>query len=274
MLTNKWITRAAIGLVATIAMVATATSTAMAGVDDGSSEPIVEPYVIVVHITDDSYVTPAGQKPDSQSDGVEQVDFSNVEADLYIQVNHQAGVSAYGFNDESGGGWGAGPDGVHNEQRELGDVATGLLAADRNCGKHTNCHVILVNYGRPEIRAHRIAAAGAAARLTYGKYGHKLYAVAVTAPGTDATAVDGPEHRLVGFNWYLSGSAFNANPADAPELINKISVNVAPQQGSQLSLPLNWEELSQTEKIWLNPYGCDLATQWLWSSNATCHNKA
>ena len=267
--------RIAIALVAVVAMMATMTGTALAGGSgDGSSEPVVAPRIIVVHVTDGSGVSPLNQEPDSQSDGVEQVDFSQVEANLFIDVGPD-GISAHGYvvDGDEVYGWGAGPDGIHDEQRELGDVAAGLLSADRNCGKHTNCHVILVNYARPGTPAERIAAAGAAARLTYGKYGHRLYTVSVTAPGTDATVVGGHEHQLVGFNWYLSGTAFNANPADAPELINMISTNVASRQGNQLPVPHNWDELSRIEKIWLNPMGCDLDNQWLWSSNGTCHNK-
>ena len=253
MLTNKWISRAAIGLVATIAMVAaTATSALAAG---------PEAHVIVVHVTDGSGVTPADQEPDPQSDLVEEVDFSNVEADLYIHVN-QAGVSAYGFTDD-GGGWGAGPDGVHDEQRQLGDTATGLLSAGRNCQDDADCHIILVNYRQPASREHRVAAKAAAEELAAA--GHKLHAVAV--------GPDGASH--LGFNWHLSGQAFNAEADEADELINKVAgyVHIADNWGGPTGLTRDWHNLSQIEKIWLNPSGCDLATQWMWSSDASCHDK-
>ncbi len=254
MLTNKWITRAAIGLVATIAMVAATTSSALATGPDVKT--------IVVHIADGSGVTPANQEPDPQSGLVEEVDFSNVEADLYINVN-QAGVSAYGFTDD-GGGFGAGPDGVHDEQRELGDTATGLLSAGRNCQGHDNCHIILVNYRQPASREHRVAAKAAAEELAAA--GHKLHAVAV--------GPDGASH--LGFNWHLSGQAFNAEADEADELINKVAgyVFIADNWGgSETGLNRDWHNLSQIEQIWLNPNGCDLATQWMWSYDASCHDK-
>ena len=258
MLTNKWITRAAIGLVATIAMVAATTSSALA------SGPDVK--IVIVHITDGSEVTPANQEPDPQSGLAEEVDFSNVEADLFTRVGRN-GVSSYGYNVDADGvgyGFGAGPDGVHDDQRQLGDTAIGLLGASQVCQGHDNCHVILVNYRQPASREHRIAAKAAAEELAAA--GHKLHAVAV--------GPDGASH--LGFNWHLSGQAFNAEADEADELINKVAgyVSIADNWGgSETGLNRDWHNLSQIEQIWLNPNSCDLATQWIRSYDASCHDK-
>ena len=96
--------------------------------------------------------------------------------------------------------------------------------------------------------------------------GHKLHAVAV--------GPDGASH--LGFNWHLSGQAFNAEADEADELINKVAGYVAIAinwGGPETVLSPDWHNLSQIEQIWLNPNACDLATQWLWSSDASCHDK-
>ena len=39
-------------------------------------------------------------------------------------------------------------------------------------------------------------------------------------------------------------------------------------------LPPNWNELTSADKIALNPLGCDPATQIIWASDGSCHDKA
>ena len=43
-----------------------------------------------------------------------------------------------------------------------------------------------------------------------------------------------------------------------------------PQPGT---LPADWDQLSSAEKIALNPLGCDIATQTIWASDGSCHDK-
>ena len=255
MLTTKWITKTVAILAITIAMIAATTTTALA------AGPDVQ--IIIVHVTDGA--------------GDSRVDFSPADdnyanRELVIEVNDD-GVSAYGFSYGADGtllgGWGAGPDDVHDEQVEDGDTATGLLAADQNCREHQNCHVVLVNYRQPASREHRVAAKAAADQLAAN--GHRLHAVAV---GPDSSG-------HVGFNWYLSGGAWNAPADEAVALVDQIStyaylarvISFAGHATATDSLADAWNELSPVEKIWLNPMGCNLETQWLWAYDATCHDK-
>ena len=258
MLTNKWFKRTTTILVLAMAMIATTTLSAAAAGPDAR--------IIVVHITDGSGVTPADQEPDGLSTEQVNLNLNHVEeSNMFIEVD-QHGVSAYGFGTNDDGtpfGWGAGPDGVHDEQREFGDTAAGLLAAGRNCEGHWNCHVILVNYKNQTDTKHRAAAKAAAGQLAVN--GHKLHAVAV---GNGNAA-------HLGFNWYLSGQAFNAPADEANELVNRVAryVFITDIWFGEGGLNRDWQELSSVEKIWLNPRGCDLTTQWLWASDASCHDK-
>lgn len=46
-----------------------------------------------------------------------------------------------------------------------------------------------------------------------------------------------------------------------------------PATAAESGLPANWDELTNAEKVNLNPLGCDLKTQWLWAEDGSCHNK-
>lgn len=246
------IKRTIIALVTVAAVLATAVAPAMA------AGPKTQ--VIVVHITDGSN-KPASLVDDDQSTLVE---------GTFITVDEE-GVSAWGqYTDADGNayGWGAGPDGVHAEQRELGDTATGLLTADRNCDTR-HCHIVLVNYQQPKSKTDRLAAKKAADKLMAD--GHRLHTIAVD-----------PDARHLGFNWHLSGQGYNTSPDGVAELVAQITdytfmVTVAElHQGtrSNQSLAEQWDSLSRIEKIWLNPLNCDLNTQWLSAYDGTCHNKS
>lgn len=38
-------------------------------------------------------------------------------------------------------------------------------------------------------------------------------------------------------------------------------------------LPNNWDELTNAEKVDLNPFGCDIETEWMWATDGSCHPK-
>lgn len=248
------IKRTTVALMVIVAILAAATSPAMA------AGPQMQ--VIIVHITDGgseaTSVSSYGQL--SEIDG------------MLITVNEE-GISAEGWETDGDGnawGWGAGPDGIHDEQRELGDTAAGLMSASENCNQGFSCHVILVNHQRPSNRLHRIAAKAAADELMAS--GHRLHAIAV-----------GPSSKKhTGFNWYLSGQAFSAAPDELVELILQVAgyaymvteaENTQWTRGNQ-PLAEQWDSLSRIEKIWLNPLNCNLKTQWLSAYDGTCHDKS
>lgn len=263
------IKRAVLALLAAMVIMAVAATPAMAAGPD--------PYVVVVHITDGSSVTPADQAPDPRSERISfgaDWDFVRLDDILFIEVGSE-GVSVSGFEQDPDGNsfaWGTVSDEAQDDQHELGNTAVGLKAADQACTNY-GCHVILVNYQQPDSREHRIAAKAAAEALEAN--GRQLHSVAV-----------GPANaRHLGFNWYLSGQAFNASPDEAVDLVDTVTghakvsewIAVFVQEFEYTIAPDwaadKWNNLSYIEKIWLNPLDCDLETQWLWAWDATCHDK-
>lgn len=238
-------------IIACLALAAVAIPLTATGVLADTRPP--EPYVVIVVIQDDDYVRPEGRGS-----------LASRSADLIFGV-HSAGVSSARYFDEQGyAGAGGASGGLTGEQIEHGDTAAGLLNAQRGCEQFPEraCHIVLVNQRQPSQRAHRIAAKTVTDELS--AVGYKLYSVAL-----------GPADRAhLGFNWYLTGQAFSATVDDAAGLIDSIASNIVATRPGETALPRNWDELSQIEKIWLNPHGCDLRTQWMWASDGSCHDKS
>lgn len=247
MLTNKWLNKTLAGLVVAIATIAATATNALAA--DGP----LEPYVVVVHVTDGNDGLPAGQGSFARpsTDRLWVISPDNIAGAVYFDENGFAGAGDVG------------PGMAGPEQVEYGNTAVGLQTARNSCGEYPSsaCHIILVNHQQPTDRTHRIAAKAAADELTAA--GYQLYSVAV---GQASQA-------HLGFNWYLTGQAFSATADEAAGLIDSIASNIGWAYQGETALPQNWDELRRIEKIWLNPHGCDLRTQWLWAYDGSCHDK-
>ena len=59
-------------------------------------------------------------------------------------------------------------------------------------------------------------------------------------------------------------------PTPGPEQPQPPETTPTPEDGQ---LPSDWGELTTEEKIARNPLGCDLATQTIWASDGSCHDK-
>lgn len=224
-----------------------------------------DPFVVAVHVTAGSSANPAGQEAGELAESVDIDDWLAVDPDLLIEVG-QGGISVLRIYDGEVccGDMG---DGLTDDQIGLGDTAAGLLEAEQGCQNREHCQVILVNYQLPEHPQDGLNAVVVAREILISG---KLSAV----------AIDGDDD-LLEFNRQLAYEGLTV-AADNDSfvvgweaLIDWLTPGFVP--GSTAvpanTWPANWDSLSLVDKILANPYGCNTRTDWIWSSDGTCHAK-
>ena len=67
----------------------------------------------------------------------------------------------------------------------------------------------------------------------------------------------------------------SATQTQSPDEAGDTDASIEPSDSltEGTSLPINWDELSDKEKIALNPFDCDLETQTIYADDGSCHSK-